>query len=124
MTLRTFPLSRQRRRHVGQRSAPLVPVEDGQRHSAPPGDDAVAERKGAPPSRDNGEGATTPASGVIPVRSRLPHEHDEHIDKPQPPRPRIAQAQEDLASGQQDTDLRNSAATIVERNEERNRGGS
>lgn len=37
---------------------------------------------------------------------KLPHERDQDVEKPQPPRPDIRQAQDDIESGQQDTDLR------------------
>jgi hypothetical protein len=51
-----------------------------------------------------------------PVKSepRLPHERDEKAGEAvAPPRDKIKQAHDDLASGQRDTDCRNSAVEIV-----------
>ena len=119
MTSRTFPLSRQRRRRTAAK--PLVPVQDGLRHAAPAEVDALhaTEQERRPARRRNAAGEpvdpATLEAGARPAAPRLPHEHDENADPPQPPRQPIIQAEHDLAEGQQDTDLRGKAREIIER---------
>jgi hypothetical protein len=114
MTSRTFPLSRQRRRRTASKG--ILPIQDGQRHAAPADEDDrlgdEIEREPAP----SGEpaGSATHAAGARPPAPRLPHEHDENADPPQPPREPIIQAETDLIEGRVDTDLRSKAREAFE----------
>lgn len=54
--------------------------------------------------------------GARPDATRLPHERDEYTDPPASTRDVIEQGHADIANGQQDTDLRNRAAQIIDRN--------
>lgn len=94
MTSRTFPLSRQRRRHTPAKS-PRIP--------ASPRDPSLL-----PAEPDPGTGAT-------PAAPRLPHEKDEHTESPHAPRRPIIQAEADLAQGRVDTDRRQDAARVFDK---------
>ncbi|MCC7060911.1 MAG: hypothetical protein IT508_11845 [Burkholderiaceae bacterium] len=117
MTSRTFPLSRQRRRRINK--PPLVPTQDGQRYAEPAtaggelGD--ALERQ---PGRERDAAGqpldeATHRAGARPAGPRLPHERDLNADKPQPPRPVMRQANEDIEAGLEDTDCRGNAAAQV-----------
>ena len=60
-------------------------------------------------------GAIPDNTGLPTPAPRLPHERDEHVDPPAPPREPIVQAERDLAEGKVDTDLRARAAEVFER---------
>lgn len=60
-----------------------------------------------------------PDGGATPDAPRLPHERDTHREIPPAPSPRMQQAQDDLASGKQDTDCRNRAAQVIEQKQRR-----
>lgn len=59
------------------------------------------------------QGPETKSSGARPAEPRLPHEHDESADAPQPPRGVITQAASDVSEGQVDTDLRGQARETI-----------
>ena len=63
-------------------------------------------RRRMPPTAVSSEGAESKSAGARPLAPRLPHEHDEHADRPQPPREVIRQAEADVVEGKVDTDLR------------------
>jgi hypothetical protein len=117
MTSRTFPLSRQRRRRILKPH--LMPTQEDLRNAAPSEPDPL----GDPEERSRREHGVTPggdpidpathSAGARPAAARLPHEHDEYTDPPQPPRPVIRQAGADLEAGLEDTDLRGSASRII-----------
>lgn len=83
---------------------PMPPGSEGL-----PADDANSSERRPAGRRTAGGTPVDPAtlhSGARPEASRLPHEHDEHADKPQAPRPKIVQAEADLEAGLEDTDCR------------------
>jgi hypothetical protein len=115
---RTFALSRQRRRRTNQHK-PMMPMQDGSRYGAPLDEGPLGdELERAPGTRRTHNGypadTATQGAGARPSAPRLPHEHDEHSDTPQPPRDPIIQAEQDLAEGQQDTDCRSEAGRVFE----------
>ncbi|HVF64886.1 MAG TPA: hypothetical protein VNE58_12915 [Casimicrobiaceae bacterium] len=107
MTSRTFPLSRQRRRRTATHAETNERAPSPTRNEAGQPTDPATENAGA-----------RPEGGV-----RLPHEHDEHSDKPQQPQPAIVQAEADLNAGLQDTDRRGDAAGVFDRANETARRG-
>ena len=60
-------------------------------------------------------GAIPEVTGQGAPAPRLPHERDQYVDPPAPPRRTIVQAERDLAEGKVDTDLRSDAAPLFER---------
>jgi hypothetical protein len=72
---------------------------------------AKTPRRNTEPARDLTANARSWKSGP-----RLPHERDEEAGAAMaPPRPRIKRAYQDLASGQVDTDCRNTAAQVIKK---------
>lgn len=60
------------------------------------------------------DGAIPAASGRGAPAPRLPHERDQYVDPPAPPRRKLEQAERDVAEGKVDTDLRSGAAQVFE----------
>jgi hypothetical protein len=88
-----------------------------------PGKRSNVPRDGAPgrDSRDNGTRQTNSTDEHQPA-PRQPNERDESADsQASAPRDVIRQAHDDVTGGQMDTDCRNSAAEVVERNETKDR---
>jgi len=72
---------------------------------------AKTSRRNTEPAVDLTANARSRKSGP-----RLPHERDEEAGAAMaPPRPRIKRAYQDLASGQVDTDCRNTAAQVIKK---------
>ncbi|HVE51618.1 MAG TPA: hypothetical protein VNG69_18590 [Casimicrobiaceae bacterium] len=113
MTSRTFPLSRQRRRRIVNKPPP-VPFDDTLSQSPSTDDHELGDE--LEHRSDDASDESTEQGGARPAAARLPHEHDEYTDPPAPTRDVIEQGHSDIASGQQDTDLRNRAAHIIDRN--------